>query len=181
MQIVEDKALLFRSDILNLHQLGDASLEELLERLENNELDDYSDIGTLIGERPGSHHQSVFAAPAAICWEHGHPHAGPPSEWVVGLARRGGQAAAEEEIAAGDCGPVRVLEMRVDADADALLIGRRGGVAHLQHRIMGVFFPAHAVQIEHGMAAGFAADVGPETGFFEDLRDRANFCIIGVE
>ncbi len=44
-----NKALLFRSDILNLHQLGDASLEELLERLENNELDDYSDIGTLIG------------------------------------------------------------------------------------------------------------------------------------
>jgi ribosomal protein S12 methylthiotransferase accessory factor len=44
-----NKALLFRSDILNLHQLNDASLAALLERLENNELDDYSDIATLIG------------------------------------------------------------------------------------------------------------------------------------
>jgi len=44
-----NKALLFRSDILNLHRLDDASLEALLERLENNELDDYGDIATLIG------------------------------------------------------------------------------------------------------------------------------------
>jgi ribosomal protein S12 methylthiotransferase accessory factor len=44
-----NKALLFREDILNLHQLDDASLKALLERLENNELDDYGDIGTLIG------------------------------------------------------------------------------------------------------------------------------------
>jgi ribosomal protein S12 methylthiotransferase accessory factor len=44
-----NKALLFRSDILNLHRLSDASLAELLERLENNELDEYSDIATLIG------------------------------------------------------------------------------------------------------------------------------------
>ena len=44
-----NKALLFRADILNLHALDDASLEALLERLENNELDDYSDIATLIG------------------------------------------------------------------------------------------------------------------------------------
>jgi ribosomal protein S12 methylthiotransferase accessory factor len=44
-----NKALLFRADILNLHSLGDASLEALLERLDNNELDDYSDIATLIG------------------------------------------------------------------------------------------------------------------------------------
>ena len=44
-----NKALLFRSDILNLHQLDDDSLEALLDRLENNELDDYSDIATLIG------------------------------------------------------------------------------------------------------------------------------------
>ena len=44
-----NKALLFRTDILNLHQLNDASLEALLDRLEKNELDDYSDIATLIG------------------------------------------------------------------------------------------------------------------------------------
>jgi ribosomal protein S12 methylthiotransferase accessory factor len=44
-----NKALLFRADILNLHSLDDASLKALLERLENNELDDYSDIATLIG------------------------------------------------------------------------------------------------------------------------------------
>ena len=44
-----NKSLLFRTDILNLHQLDDAQLEALLERLENNELDDYSDIATLIG------------------------------------------------------------------------------------------------------------------------------------
>lgn len=44
-----NKALLFRSDILNLHRLDDDSLESLLDRLENNELDDYGDIATLIG------------------------------------------------------------------------------------------------------------------------------------
>lgn len=44
-----NKALLFRNDILNLHQLDDASLAALLDRLENNELNDYSDIATLIG------------------------------------------------------------------------------------------------------------------------------------
>ncbi|MEH6435871.1 OsmC domain/YcaO domain-containing protein [Massilia sp. DD77] len=44
-----NKALLFREDILNLHRLDDASLAELLDRLENNELDEYSDIATLIG------------------------------------------------------------------------------------------------------------------------------------
>ena len=44
-----NKALLFRADILNLHRLDDASLAALLERLENNELDEYGDIATLIG------------------------------------------------------------------------------------------------------------------------------------
>jgi ribosomal protein S12 methylthiotransferase accessory factor len=44
-----NKALLFRADILNLHRLDDASLSALLERLENNELDEYGDIATLIG------------------------------------------------------------------------------------------------------------------------------------
>ena len=40
---------MFRSDILNLHRLDDASLAALLDRLDNNELDEYSDIATLIG------------------------------------------------------------------------------------------------------------------------------------
>jgi ribosomal protein S12 methylthiotransferase accessory factor len=44
-----NKALLFREDILNLHRLDDASLAALLDRLENNELDEYLDIATLIG------------------------------------------------------------------------------------------------------------------------------------
>ena len=44
-----NKALLFRNDILNLTALDNAGLEALLERLENNELDDYSDIATIIG------------------------------------------------------------------------------------------------------------------------------------
>ena len=44
-----NKALSFRADILNLHRLDDASLEALLERLEDSELDDYADIITLIG------------------------------------------------------------------------------------------------------------------------------------
>lgn len=44
-----NKALAFRADILNLHRLDDASLEALLDRLENSELDEYSDIATLIG------------------------------------------------------------------------------------------------------------------------------------
>ncbi|WP_062306886.1 OsmC domain/YcaO domain-containing protein [Polynucleobacter sinensis] len=44
-----NKALLFRADILNLHRLDNATLSQLLERLENNELDEYGDIATLIG------------------------------------------------------------------------------------------------------------------------------------
>ncbi|MBT9520846.1 MAG: OsmC domain/YcaO domain-containing protein [Dechloromonas sp.] len=44
-----NKALAFRADILNLHHLDDAGLEALLERLEDSELDDYTDIITLIG------------------------------------------------------------------------------------------------------------------------------------
>ncbi|WP_044527935.1 OsmC domain/YcaO domain-containing protein [Herbaspirillum sp. B65] len=44
-----NKALLFREDILNLHRLDDEALAALLDRLENNELDEYSDIATLIG------------------------------------------------------------------------------------------------------------------------------------
>ena len=44
-----NKALLFRADILNLDRLDDAALGELLHRLENNELDEYGDIATLIG------------------------------------------------------------------------------------------------------------------------------------
>lgn len=44
-----NKSLLFREDILNLHRLDDDALDALLERLENNELDEYSDIATLIG------------------------------------------------------------------------------------------------------------------------------------
>jgi ribosomal protein S12 methylthiotransferase accessory factor len=44
-----NKALLFREDILNLTRLDDACLMSLLERLENNELDEYGDIATLIG------------------------------------------------------------------------------------------------------------------------------------
>lgn len=44
-----NKALLFREDILNLHRLDDESLEALLERLEDSDLDDYTDIVTLIG------------------------------------------------------------------------------------------------------------------------------------
>src|SRR5690606_19614357 len=44
-----NKALLFREDILNLHSLDEDSLQALLERLEESELDDYTDITTLIG------------------------------------------------------------------------------------------------------------------------------------
>ena len=44
-----NKSLLFRADILNLHRLDDDQLRALLDRLENNELDEYADIATLIG------------------------------------------------------------------------------------------------------------------------------------
>jgi ribosomal protein S12 methylthiotransferase accessory factor len=44
-----NKALLFREDILNLHHLDDSNLAALLDRLENNEQDEYADIATLIG------------------------------------------------------------------------------------------------------------------------------------
>ena len=44
-----NKSLLFREDILNLHRLDDDALNELLDRLENNELDEYGDIASLIG------------------------------------------------------------------------------------------------------------------------------------
>ena len=44
-----NKALLFREDILNLHRLDNTRLSALIDRLENNELDEYLDIATLIG------------------------------------------------------------------------------------------------------------------------------------
>ena len=44
-----NKALYFREDILNLHRLDDEQLEALVERLEESELDNYTDITTLIG------------------------------------------------------------------------------------------------------------------------------------
>ena len=44
-----NKALQFRADILNLHRLDDDALATLLARLEESELDDYTDIITLIG------------------------------------------------------------------------------------------------------------------------------------
>ena len=44
-----NKALYFREDILNLHRLSHEQLEALVERLEESELDNYTDINTLIG------------------------------------------------------------------------------------------------------------------------------------
>ncbi|YCH21484.1 OsmC domain/YcaO domain-containing protein [Pseudomonas sp. D1-3] len=44
-----NKALLFRKDILNLHSLSDRELKSLLRNLNNAEVDDYTDISTLIG------------------------------------------------------------------------------------------------------------------------------------
>lgn len=44
-----NKALPFRKDILNLHRLDDEQLEALAERLEEIEVDDYTEITTLIG------------------------------------------------------------------------------------------------------------------------------------
>ncbi|MDG9928738.1 MULTISPECIES: OsmC domain/YcaO domain-containing protein [unclassified Pseudomonas] len=44
-----NKALQFREDILNLHRLDDRKLRALLKRLDNCEVDDYTDITTLIG------------------------------------------------------------------------------------------------------------------------------------
>ncbi len=44
-----NKALAFRADILNLHSLNDTQLQRLIDRLDESELDDYTDIKTLIG------------------------------------------------------------------------------------------------------------------------------------
>lgn len=44
-----NKALFFRADILNLHHLDEDELQALVERLVESELDDYTDITTLIG------------------------------------------------------------------------------------------------------------------------------------
>ncbi|WP_028470704.1 OsmC domain/YcaO domain-containing protein [Neptunomonas japonica] len=44
-----NKALYFREDILNIHSLDDDELAGLVERLEESELDNYTDIKTLIG------------------------------------------------------------------------------------------------------------------------------------
>lgn len=44
-----NKSLFFRDDILNIHSRSDDELEALLERLEESELDNYTDIITLIG------------------------------------------------------------------------------------------------------------------------------------
>ena len=44
-----NKALDYREDILNIHSLDDEALENLLARLEESQLDNYTDIPTLIG------------------------------------------------------------------------------------------------------------------------------------
>lgn len=44
-----NKALLFREDILNLHRLGKRELKSLVKRLEDSDLDEYTEIKTLIG------------------------------------------------------------------------------------------------------------------------------------
>ncbi|TLM78568.1 OsmC domain/YcaO domain-containing protein [Microbulbifer harenosus] len=44
-----NKALDYREDILNLHRLDDDALEDLVERLEESQLDNYEKITTLIG------------------------------------------------------------------------------------------------------------------------------------
>lgn len=44
-----NKALAFREDILNLHRLDYEQLQQLVERLEDSEEDNYTDIRTLIG------------------------------------------------------------------------------------------------------------------------------------
>ena len=44
-----NKALDYREDILNIHSLDDAALSDLLDRLEESQLDNYTDIKTLIG------------------------------------------------------------------------------------------------------------------------------------
>ncbi|WP_193164135.1 OsmC domain/YcaO domain-containing protein [Microbulbifer hainanensis] len=44
-----NKALDYREDILNLHRLGDDALEDLVERLEESQIDNYETIITLIG------------------------------------------------------------------------------------------------------------------------------------
>jgi ribosomal protein S12 methylthiotransferase accessory factor len=44
-----NKALLFRSDILNLHSLDDKALKKLVKKLEDSELDHYTKISELIG------------------------------------------------------------------------------------------------------------------------------------
>ncbi|MDR5899893.1 OsmC domain/YcaO domain-containing protein [Halomonas vilamensis] len=44
-----NKALAFREDILTLHRLSDAQLEHLVARLEESDVDEHSDIITLIG------------------------------------------------------------------------------------------------------------------------------------
>ncbi len=44
-----NKALSYREDILNIHSLDDEALAALLERLEDSQLDDYTDMKMLIG------------------------------------------------------------------------------------------------------------------------------------
>jgi ribosomal protein S12 methylthiotransferase accessory factor len=44
-----NKALDYRDDILNLHSLDDAQLVDLVERLDESQMDDHTDIITLIG------------------------------------------------------------------------------------------------------------------------------------
>lgn len=44
-----NKALDYREDILNLHRLDDGQLTDLLEHLEESQIDDYTDLITLIG------------------------------------------------------------------------------------------------------------------------------------
>ena len=44
-----NKAITFRSDILNVHSLDDKTLKKLVQKLDESEIDDYTKIGELIG------------------------------------------------------------------------------------------------------------------------------------
>src|SRR5581483_4427817 len=85
------------------------------------------------------------------------------------------------EVAAGRGDPGGILEMRADTEADAALFGRCVIAAKADDRISRPPVAADAVQVQNGMAADTARELGAEAGLFLELGHGAELGIVGKE
>ena len=92
---------------------------------------------------------------------------------LIGIARQSVpdvKVALKEEPPARNGRPFGIAEMGVHADADTVHPLSRRISTDPQHRVKIVAIAARAVEVEHGVAADLATDVGTKPDLFLDLR-----------